>query len=79
MRLFTENKVVRTEDLAVGAGADGVHGARLEVDENSTWNVFATRCLVVVDIDALELQIRITVVATRRVNAVLIRDHLPEL
>ena len=35
--------------------------------------------LVVVDVDALELQVRVAVVRARRVDAVLITDHLPEL
>lgn len=32
------------------------HGAWLEVHEDCTWDVLATRCLVVVHIDALELE-----------------------
>ena len=35
--------------------------------------------LIVVDIDALELQIRVAVVGAGRVDTVLVRDHLPEL
>ena len=35
--------------------------------------------LVVVHIDALQLQVGVSVVRTRRVDAVLIADHLPEL
>ena len=35
--------------------------------------------LIVVDIDALELQIGVAVVGAGRVDTVLIRDHLPEL
>ena len=36
-------------------------------------------CLIEVHVDALELQVRVAVVRTRRVDAVLVRDHLPEL
>ena len=39
---LAEGKVVRTEDLAEGSGPDGVHGSGLEIDQNSTWDVFAT-------------------------------------
>ena len=34
--------------------------------------------LIEVHVDALELQVRIAVVRTRRVDAVLVRDHLQE-
>jgi hypothetical protein len=35
--------------------------------------------LIVVDIDALQLQVRVPVVSASGVDAVLVRDHLPEL
>ena len=35
--------------------------------------------LIVVDVDALQLQVRVAVVGTGGVNAVLVGDHLPEL
>ena len=35
--------------------------------------------LIVVDIDALQLQVRVAVVAAGWVNAMLVGDHLPEL
>ena len=34
--------------------------------------------LIEVHVDALELQVRVAVVRTRRVDAVLVRDHLQE-
>merc|ERR1719271_1489252 len=76
---LAEDEVVRTEELAEGAGANRVHGAWLEIHEDRTGHVAAAGSLVVVHVDALELQVRVTVVRTRRVDAVLITDHLPEL
>ena len=38
---LAENEVVGAEDLAKGAGADGVHGAGLEVHQHSTGHVAA--------------------------------------
>ena len=38
-----------------------------------------TRCLIVVDVDPLQLEVRVAMVGTSGVNTVLIRDHLPEL
>mmetsp|Transcript_50734 Transcript_50734/g.69608 ORF Transcript_50734/g.69608 Transcript_50734/m.69608 type:complete len:229 (+) Transcript_50734:847-1533(+) len=75
---LTEDEVIRAEDLAEGTRADGVHGARLEVHKDGARDVAATSRLIVVDVDALELQIRITMVGAGRVNAVLIGYNLPE-
>jgi len=38
-----------------------------------------TSGLVVVDVDTLELQVRVAVVGPCRVDTVFVRDHLPEL
>lgn len=38
---LAENKVVGTEELSVHAGADGIHSAGLEIQENGSWNVLA--------------------------------------
>ena len=35
--------------------------------------------LIEVDVDAFQLEVRVSVVGPRRVYAVLVRDHLPEL
>ena len=37
---LTEDKVVRTEDLAEWSGPDGVHGSGFEVHQDCTWDVF---------------------------------------
>jgi hypothetical protein len=34
---LTKHEVVRTEKLTERTGTNGVHGARLEIDEDSTW------------------------------------------
>jgi hypothetical protein len=36
---LTEDEVVWPEDLAVRAGADGVHGSRLQVHENGAGHI----------------------------------------
>merc|ERR1712100_418024 len=76
---LAENEVVWAEDLAVGAGADGVHGTGLQVHEDSAGHVAAAGSLVVVHVDALQLDVGIALVGTSWVNAVLIRDDFPEL
>jgi hypothetical protein len=76
---LAEDEVVWAEELTVLAGTDGVHGTWLEVDKDSTWDVLAAGGLVVVDVDALELEIAVAVVAAGWVNAVFVGDDLPEL
>ena len=67
-----EDKVVRTEELTEGASAHRVHGARLKIHEDRTRDIAAAGSLVVVHVDALELQVRVTVVRTRRVDTLTI-------
>merc|ERR1719291_1452741 len=76
---LAEDEVVRAEDLAERARADRVHRARLEVHEDRARHIAATGRLIVVDVDALELEVRVAVVRAGRVDAVLIGDDLPEL
>ena len=83
---LSENKVVRPEGLAKGARLDGVHGTRLEVDENRPGHVIASLALVEVDLDPVQLLVRVHSLASVtgiedaiRVNTVLTRNHLPKL
>merc|ERR1719220_558615 len=76
---LTKDIIVRPEDLSIGTISDAVHGARFEVHKNSPWHILATRCLIEVDIDALQLQVRVSIVSAGGVDAMLIGDDLPEL
>ena len=76
---LTEDEVVGSEELTEGTSTDGVHGAGLEVHKDSAGNVTATGGFVEVDVDALELEVRVSVVGTSWVNSVFIRDDFPEL
>ena len=76
---LSKDKVVWAEDLSEGSGADRVHGAWLQIDQNGTGHILATCGLIVVDVDPLQLKIRVTVVGASWVNAVLVRDDFPEL
>lgn len=67
------------EELAERTGTDRVHGAWLEIDKDGTGHILATGSFVVVHVDALELEVRVTVVGTGGVNAVFIGDDFPEL
>merc|ERR1712100_682433 len=76
---LTEDEVVWAEELTEWASADRVHGTRLEVHEDGAGHIAATGSLVVVHVDALQLEVGVTVVGTGRVDTVLIGDNLPEL
>jgi len=75
---LSEDEVVWSEELTEWAGSDGVHGTWLEIHEDSSWDVSSSSGLVIVDVDSLKLEIRVTVVSTGWVNSVLVGDDLPE-
>ena len=74
---LTEDEVVWAESLSEGPCSDAVHGAGLEVDEDGARDVLAAGSLVVVDVDALELEVGVAGVGAGRVDPVLVRDDLP--
>lgn len=74
-----EHKIVRPKYLAERAGAYRVHGARLQVDEDRSWNVFPPRRLVVINVYAFQLEIGVTVVRAGWIYTVLVGYHLPKL
>ena len=76
---LTENEVIGSEELTERSSSDGVHGSWLKIHENCSGDVSSTGGLIEVDIDSLELEIRVTVVGTSWVDAVLVGDDLPEL
>ena len=74
-----EHKVVRPEDLSIGSRPHTVHGPRLQIDQDGPGHVLAPRGLIVVDVDPLELKVGVAVVGAGGVDAMLVRDDLPEL
>ena len=77
---LTKDEVVGPEDLAVRAGSDAVHGAGLEIHEDSPRNITATGSLVEIDIDAFQLKIigAISPVTAGWINPVFVADYFPE-
>jgi len=76
---LSENEVVGSEELTERSGSDGVHGSGFEIHEDCAGDVSATSGFVEVDVDSLELEVRVTVVGTGGVNTVFVGDNLPEL
>lgn len=50
---LTKHKVVRSEEPSMSTGLDGVHCARLQVDQYSARYVLALGSFIVVDVDAV--------------------------
>jgi hypothetical protein len=76
---LSEDKVVWAEDLTVWARADGVHGTWLQIHEDGAWHVTSASGFVEVHVDALQLEVRVTMVGTCWVDTVLVADDFPEL
>jgi len=76
---LSENEVVWSEELTEWSSSNGVHGSWLEIHKDGSWDITATSGFVVVDIDSLQLEVRVSVVGTGWVNTVLIGDDFPEL
>ncbi|KAF4532310.1 hypothetical protein B566_EDAN010811 [Ephemera danica] len=68
---LAKHEVVRSENLSKWTRSHGVHGARLQVHKNGTWHIFTTRSLVVVYIDALQLEVTVTVNQDNDLNHIL--------
>lgn len=76
---LAKNEIIGTEDLAIGSGSDGIHGSRLEIHKNSAGNVPAAAGLIVINVNPLELKLRVAAILTGVVNAMFVADDLPEL
>lgn len=76
---LAKNEVVRAEELTIGSTTHGIHRAGLKVDKDSAGDVLFRGGLVVVDADAVKLLLGGANVGARGVDAMLIRDYLPEL
>mmetsp|Transcript_23416 Transcript_23416/g.48171 ORF Transcript_23416/g.48171 Transcript_23416/m.48171 type:complete len:309 (+) Transcript_23416:590-1516(+) len=76
---LSKDEVVGTEELTKRPGSDGVHGSWLKIHQDRAGNVASAGSLVEVDVDALELEVRVAVVGASRVDAMLIGDDLPKL
>ena len=75
---LSEDEVVWSEELSEWSSSDRVHGSWFEIHEDGSWNVSTTGSFVIVDVDSLELEIRVTVIGTGWVNSVFVGDDLPE-
>jgi hypothetical protein len=77
--VLTEDEVIGFEELAVLAAFDVVDDSGLEVHQDGTRDILPASSLIEVDVDLVELEIRIAAVSTGAIDAVLLGDDLPEL
>ena len=73
---LSENEVVWPEDLSERSRSDGVHGSGFQVNKDGTGDIFSSSGLVVVDVDPLELEVRVSVVGSGGVDSMLVGDNL---
>ena len=59
---LAEYEVVWTEELSEWSGTDRIHRAWLQIHEDGAWHVSAAGSLIEVDVDALELEVGISVI-----------------
>uniref|UniRef100_A0A6N2LXD9 Uncharacterized protein n=1 Tax=Salix viminalis TaxID=40686 RepID=A0A6N2LXD9_SALVM len=76
---LSKHEVIRPKDLAIGTSPHTVHGARLEIHKHSARDKSSARCLVVINIDALQLKVRGSGVFSSRIDSMLSANNLPEL
>lgn len=76
---LAEDKVVGPEQLPEWPRANGVHGSWLQIDKDGARNVFATAGFIVINVDALQLEFRLPVIGSVRLDSMFVRDDLPEL
>ena len=76
---LSEDEVVWLEELSERSGTDGVQDSWLKIGQDGSGHVSAAGGLIVVDIDSLELQIRVAVVGSHWVDSVFVGNDFPEL
>merc|ERR1719347_1719276 len=76
---LTKHEVVWSEQLTVRAGPDTVHSPWLQVNQDSPWDILSTPCLIVVNINSLQLEIRLSLIRPSGIDTVLVANDLPKL
>jgi len=75
---LSEDEIVWSEKLSEWSSTDGVHGTRFKVHEDRARDIASTSCFVEVNVDALQLEVGISVVRSRWVNAMFVSNDFPE-
>merc|ERR1719347_1294710 len=76
---LAEHEVVWSEQLTVWAGPNTVHSPWLQINQDGPWDILSTPCLVVVDINSLKLEIRLSLIRPSGIDTMLVANDLPKL
>ncbi|KVI03648.1 hypothetical protein Ccrd_018050 [Cynara cardunculus var. scolymus] len=76
---LTKHKVIRPEDLPISSRSKTVHRPWLQIHEHRSWNKPTAASLIVINIDPLELKLRISGILPGDINPMLSTHNLPEL
>ncbi len=75
---LSENEVIGSEELSKRSGSHGVHGSGFQVHKDGSGNISSSSGFVEVHVDSFQLEVRISVIGSGRVNSVLVGNNLPE-
>jgi hypothetical protein len=73
-----KHEIVGFVHVTIGTCTDGIDRAHFEIDEDGTGDVVVASCFVVIDVDAFELEIAVTLVGAIGGDAVFLRDDFPK-
>ena len=76
---LAKHEVVRTKKSSIRSRPHAIHGSWFQIHQDGSWHIFASTSLVVVDVDPLQLEVRVPMVGASGVDTMLIRDYLPKL
>lgn len=76
---ISKGEVIRSEEASVGPRTHRVQSARFKISQYCPWYHSTTSRLHEVDVDALDLEVRVAPVETVGTDAMLVCDHLPKL
>ncbi|MFS7945413.1 hypothetical protein Hanom_Chr06g00524001 [Helianthus anomalus] len=74
-----KHNVIRPEDLAIRSGSEIVQRSWLQIHKHGAWNKPSVASLIVIHINPLELQLRISDVLSSHIDTVFCTNYLPEL
>lgn len=69
-------KIIRSIQLTVKTRSHRVHCAGLQIDQYRTWYIFATTRLIVIHVDAFQLQFGIAIIGAGCIDGMFIWDYL---
>ena len=76
---LAKDEVIWSENLSIRSWSYWIHGTRLKIDQYCSGNILSTRCFIIINVNALKLEIRVAIVSSSGVNTVFIGYYFPKL